>query len=89
MEVVAGVAVTMVCADGAGAGFVVGVFEPAPGISDRAGGPAAWLKSGSGKGVCNPRAMGTTAVMCVSGPYTFNPRPSLSLAALTLRSPSM
>eukprot|EP00443_Scrippsiella_acuminata_P105386 CAMPEP_0115619836 /NCGR_PEP_ID=MMETSP0272-20121206/24883_1 /TAXON_ID=71861 /ORGANISM="Scrippsiella trochoidea, Strain CCMP3099" /LENGTH=80 /DNA_ID=CAMNT_0003055871 /DNA_START=91 /DNA_END=333 /DNA_ORIENTATION=+ len=68
IEVVSGVAVTMVCFEGAGAGFWVEGFEPAPEIIFRTGGPQACERSGSGRCSIKPKAIGMTAVMCVSGP---------------------
>eukprot|EP00409_Alexandrium_fundyense_P003418 CAMPEP_0185902204 /NCGR_PEP_ID=MMETSP0196C-20130402/1478_1 /TAXON_ID=2932 /ORGANISM="Alexandrium fundyense, Strain CCMP1719" /LENGTH=50 /DNA_ID=CAMNT_0028621005 /DNA_START=176 /DNA_END=325 /DNA_ORIENTATION=- len=50
MDVVSGVAVTIVCFDGAGAGFIMDGFVPAVLMSSRFGGPQASLRSGSGRG---------------------------------------
>ena len=36
----------------------------------------------SSNSTCNPNALGTTTVMCVSGPYTSIGKPSLCAAAL-------
>eukprot|EP00972_Heterocapsa_arctica_P094417 13924604-Heterocapsa_arctica.AAC.1 len=66
MDVVSGVAVMRVCTPGAGVG--AGAFVALTLISVRTGGPHAALRSGSGISGLRPSAMGTTAVMCVSGP---------------------
>eukprot|EP00971_Amphidinium_carterae_P188558 3742722-Amphidinium_carterae.1 len=79
----------MVCTWPAGGAFCgVGALLPFTGMSALVGGGADVVKSASGSGSMQPSAIGMMAVMCVSGPYSLMPRPSLSLAAFILRRPS-